>query len=71
MEFKNNNDYSCIVFLANGRQMKMQYVHSIIRLKYWLKDKSIDYKYINIYVRRSGRFLIRNYPNQFINSKPK
>lgn len=67
---KNKNDYSCIIFLKNGKTMKMQYVHNIYALHNWLNGKRIDYEYINVYLRRSGQFIHRQYYNNFITAKP-
>lgn len=61
MEFKNKNDYSVIVFSDLGYLCKFQYVHDVADCARWL-DHSRNYSTwtkINVYVRRSGRFLMQ------------
>jgi hypothetical protein len=74
MEFKNKNDYSIIVFSAQNICLgKMEFVHSVFAASLWL-SKSSNYStwhYINVYVRRSGRYLRRYYNGNFIDNKPK
>lgn len=67
---QNKNDYSVVIFLQNGRIMKMQYVHNIYSLVQFLNKNFIEYKYINIYLRRTGEYLKRQYPNTFVQQKP-
>ena len=72
MEFQNKNDYSVIVFCENDKTVKVSYVHSCYSLAKWLDNsKYKDWKYFNVYVRRSGRFLKRFYKGNYIENKPK
>ena len=71
-EFKNDNDYSVIVFNDKGFLVKMQYVTSLGGLIVWL-NKSNNYSSwttLNVYVRRGGRFIGQFKKGEFIPSKP-
>lgn len=78
-EFKHKNDYTCIVVIkhngtydpALSRKMKLTYVHNIVRLAYWLRDKGIDWHHINVYARRSRRFICQVRRDHFIQPYPK
>lgn len=71
-EFQNKNDYSVAIFNSSGFLVKVQYVHNIYKLCLWLEtSKYKDWTYINIYVRRSQRFLKRHYKGNFIEQKPR
>ncbi|AFL97687.1 hypothetical protein [Ornithobacterium rhinotracheale] len=60
------NDYSCIVFGAFG-VFKMQYVHDLHRFSKWLdSSKFRDWKYFNVYDRRTGEYLRRFYNGNYI-----
>lgn len=72
MEFKNKNDYSCIVFKSNQVLIKLEYVHSIYALTKWLDgSKYNEWEYINIYCRRSRRYISRQIKGSFIVQFPK
>lgn len=74
MDFRNKNDYSVIVFFENEQKpLKFEYVHSCYALSKWL-DSSFKYKnwkYFNVYVRRSSMYLRRFYKGSFIPAKPR
>lgn len=59
MEFKNDNDYSVIVFSDLGYLCKVQYVHGVADCARWLDNSSKykDWTKMNVYARRSGRFI--------------
>lgn len=62
MEFKNKSDYTAICFGSFG-VFKMEYVADPKSLVKWLDNsyKYKDWKYVNFYARRSGRYLGRVY----------
>lgn len=72
---KKKNDYSIVIFFHDTNKMpvKMEFVHNIYAVVKWLNSSNNykDWKYINIYLRRSGEYLGRNYSNSsFINPYP-
>lgn len=75
MEFRNKNDYSVIIFFEDKEKkpFKMEFVHSLYSLTQWLSKspKFNDWHYINVYVRRSGRYINRYYKGNFIPNKPR
>ena len=61
-EFKRKNDYSLIVFRSektNDVALKLMYVHNVYKAVQWVNRsrKYSNWHHINIYVRRSGRFI--------------
>lgn len=71
-EFQNKNDYSVIVFDCNGFLVKSSYVHDVYKYSLWLSGtKYANWTYINVYARRSQRFIQRYYKGNFIPQKPK
>lgn len=70
-EFKNKNDYSIMIFNSDEFVLKWTYVHSLLSVVKYLQDKNIRWSHINVYARRSGRFIRRQYPDQVIINKPK
>jgi len=73
VEFKNDNDYSVSVFSGTEFLVKMSFTHSPKDAEKWLNSsyKYKDWEYMNVYARRSGRFLGRFYKGNFIPYKPK
>jgi len=75
MEFKNSSDYTCIVFFDDSRKepFKMQFVNGCYAFSNWLdsSDKYRDWKYFNVYARRTGRYLRRMYKGNYIENKPR
>lgn len=55
------NDYSCIVYFPNNSFKKWNYVHTLTSFEKFLNEKHAGWKYINVYERRSGKFLKRFY----------
>jgi uncharacterized GH25 family protein len=55
------NDYSAIVFYPSGPPKKWQYVHKINDFSAFLSQKHPGWKYMNIYERRTAKFLKRFY----------
>ncbi|GEM_PF-2217674 len=64
--------YSCTVFHKdkNVLPIKIEYCKSIFYLHNWLKKVGFDYHYINVYHRKTGRYLSRQYYDEFIKDKP-
>lgn len=71
IEFKNKNDYSVIVFDEKKMLIKYTYVHSPYLLSQYLDKNFSNWQRINVYVRRSGRFLGQYRKGGFIPHKPK
>ena len=73
MEFKNHNDYSFSVFKGNEFLYKKDYSTNIYKDCLWLSAsaKFKDWEYVNVYARRTGRFLGRYYKHSFIPQKPR
>lgn len=73
-EFKKKNDYTIIIFYEDKRApFKMVYVHNCYDTSKWLNTSQNhqNWLYMNVYVRRSGRYLQRFYKNRFIAPFPK
>ena len=62
------NDYTCIVFFAvhPARSKKWTYVHNLNKFSKFLNGDHPGWLYINVYERRSGKYLKRFYPGNFI-----
>ena len=61
------NDYSIIAFFEAGAPKKWNYVHKLnVFVLNFLNKKHQGWKYLNIYDRRTGKYLKRFYPGQFI-----
>lgn len=72
-DIRRDNDYSVIVFGNNRPLVKMERVHSLVTCSRWL-DRS--YKYaswdtMNVYARRSGRFIGQYKRGAFIPAFPR
>ena len=66
METK-KNDYSVIVFFENEPKPKRwNYVHKLNGFSMFLNDKHSQWLYMNIYERRSGKFLKQLKKGNFI-----
>ena len=73
-EFKNDNDYSIIIFdKENNFIAKYKYSHTVFSfVRGFVTENFPKWYYVNVYVRRTGRFLKRYYRNDnFIPNKPK
>lgn len=70
-EFKNKNDYTCNAFMGSTKVNTMIYVNSIYGYIQYLEKNNIEWSVINIYTRRTSRFICRQYKNDFIVNKPK
>lgn len=55
------NDFSLSFWIDDKRVFFMEYVNSIPKVKRWLDAKGIDWKYCNIYERRTRKFIERQY----------
>lgn len=65
--------YSCTAFNKdkNIKPIKIEFCKSIFYLHNWLlKDIGFDYHYINIYNRKTGNYISRQYCNDFVIDKP-
>jgi hypothetical protein len=64
--------YSCTVFHKdkNVHPIKVEFCKSIFYLHNWLKNNKFDYHYINVYNRKTGVYLRRQYYNEFVVDKP-
>lgn len=71
-EFKGSSDYSVIVFGEQGFMIKMQYVNDLHSLIRWLnQSKFKDWTTLNVYARRSGRFIRQYKRYEYIDRLPK
>lgn len=64
--------YACIVFNKDKSvdPIKVEFCKSIYYLHNWLQTIKYDYHYINIYNRKTKKYLARQYFNTFIIDKP-
>lgn len=67
---KNKNDYTCIFFFDGRTPVKYTFVHNVYGLTQTVFKKFGEYKYVNVYVRRTGVYLKRFYYGNFIPPKP-
>ena len=64
---KKLNKYSVIVFFENSdKPKKWNYVHKLNGFSLFLKEKHSDWLYMNVYDRKTGHFLKRFHPTDFI-----
>jgi len=64
---KPKNDYSVIVFLENQlKPKKWEFVHKLNGFSMFLNKKHPAWEYMNVYNRRTGKYLKRFKPNDFI-----
>jgi hypothetical protein len=66
------SNYKCVVFLKdkNHHPLIYPFVKSIFYLHKTMLKQNIDYHYINVYHRKSGVYLGRQYYDKFIIDKP-
>jgi hypothetical protein len=64
--------YSCTIFNKDKsiRPIKIEFCKSIFYLHNWCKNVGFDYHYINIYNRKTGNYISRQYCNDYIIDKP-
>lgn len=64
--------YSCTIFNKDKSIMpiKIEFCKSIYYLHNWCKNVGFDYHYINIYNRKTGNYISRQYCNDYIIDKP-
>lgn len=66
METK-KNDYSVIVYLENDdKPKKWSYVHKLNGFSMFLNTSHPTWTYMNVYERRTGKYLKRFYKGNFI-----
>ncbi len=70
-EFKNDCDYTCTAYMGSDKVNTMIYVHSVYAYTKYLEKNNIGWSVINIYSRRSRRFISRQYKSDFVIDKPK
>lgn len=72
MEFKNDNDYTITVFKGKTMIKSWQFVHNLYSAKMNLNRICPEWEYMNVYARRTRRFIGRFYANaSYIPQKPK
>lgn len=73
LEFKNQNDYSVSVFDGNGFLCKYSFVGNVFKLSVFLSEheRFNSWIVINVYARRTGRFLKQYKKGEYIDQKPK
>lgn len=72
-EFQNKNDYSCIVFDSAGFLCKYTFVGDLYKFSQFLNthERFRNWTAINVYVRRSGRFMMQVKKGDFVVAKPR
>ena len=60
------NDYTCIFFYKDGKPKKWEFVHSLSKFVVFVNDKHPGWDYMNVYDRRTSKYLKRFYPNNII-----
>lgn len=59
--FKRKQDYSIVAYYGPKKVYNLNYVHNIRRVVEHLQRKNIKWSVLNIYARRSGEFIKREY----------
>lgn len=64
--------YKCVVFHKDKTQhpLVFEFMKSIYYLHKYLEKHKYDYHYINIYNRKTGQYLGRQYFDKFVIDKP-
>jgi hypothetical protein len=60
------NDYTCIVFYKDDKPKKWGFVHGLSQFIEFINEKHSGWIYINVYDRRTGKFLKRFYQGNVI-----
>jgi len=60
------NDYSAVVFFQEGTPKRWNYVHKLTDFEKFLNQKHSEWKYMNVYERRTKKFIKRFYKGNFI-----
>lgn len=60
------NDYTCIAFYENENPKKWQFVHGLSKFVSFLNQKHPNWTYLNVYERRTGKYLKRYYPESIV-----
>jgi hypothetical protein len=63
---QHKNDYSCVVFFADGSPKKWTYVHKLSGFIKFLNEKHKGWKYCNVYDRRTAKYIRRFYPGNLV-----
>ncbi|MBN2747566.1 MAG: hypothetical protein JXR34_12635 [Bacteroidales bacterium] len=63
---QHKNDYSVVVFLSTGEVKKWSFVHKLNGFVQFLDNKHSDWLYMNVYDRRSRKYLKRFYKGNSI-----
>lgn len=69
-EFKHKNDFSCTAFQGSKKVGFMKYVNRISDYSNYLDSKGIQWSVINVYARRTERFITRYYQGNKIPNRP-
>jgi len=60
------NDYTCITYFEHSKPKKWSYVHKLDGFIQFLNSKHKDWKYVNVYERRTRKYLTRIYPGMVV-----
>ena len=60
------NDYTCIAFYKSEKPKKWGFVHCLSKFATFLNANHPNWLYINVYERRTGKYLKRFYPGNII-----
>ncbi len=65
-EFKKKNDYSIEAYMGSKKTNHMAFVHKITTYVAYLEKNNIEWSVINVYARRTKRFIRRFYKDRDI-----
>ena len=63
---KHKNEHSCIAIFPDGKAKKWSYVHKLSGFIKLLNEKHQGWQYVNIYDRRTAKYLKRFYPGDLV-----
>jgi len=67
LQRKHKNDYSCVVFFENSNNVKKwTFVHNLTKFALFLSINHARWSYVNVYERRTGKYLRRYIKGNFI-----
>jgi hypothetical protein len=70
MRVRGSNLGISMIYKKNVLPIKAPFCKSIFYLHNWCKKIGFDYHYINIYNRKTGNYISRQYCNVYITDKP-
>ena len=73
LEFQNKNDYSVSAFSRSGFLCKYSFVGNVFKLAVFLSNHPdfAQWERLNVYARRSGRFIKQYKKGDYIDQKPR